>query len=874
MKKLYQLTIMKKILPLLLLFGAAASAQIITIPDANLKAALVNASSSNSIAYGSSGNTAIDTNSDGEIQVSEALAINGLQFQSMGITDFTGVEAFTNLQFFGSYSNNINVLNLNGLTQLTNINISSSLGSTTTFSFSNLPALTNFSFYYSSITSLTISNANSLQNVNIWGNTNMTTLHLLSLPSLLKIAGDAGAVSDLSITNSPLLNDINLGGSNLTSITINSFPLLKKLNLQGNLLTDISGFTNLNNLEELNVQANLISTMTLPSMPNLRSLICGTNGYSSIDLSGLPQLRVLAINNNLLTTVDFSNNVLLQQLIISQNAIASADFSMLANLSNFSCEFNQFTDIDLSGSPLLNNISFYNNPDLTHVNLKSGVANNIMYGSGSYFNLDNLVYVCVDEGDVFTYNQSLLPDLVVTSYCSFTPGGDYNTIAGSTTFDGNNNGCDSGDLQIQNLKVVINDGTETGATFSNSSGYRFYTEAGSFDVTPQLENPTYFNVSPATFNVAFPDDNNNVHNQNFCLTANGVHSDVEMVIVPVTPARPGFAAVYQLVYRNIGNKTETASLNFMYNDSVLDYVSSSIAPSGSSTGILAFVIPNLQPFQSGTVEITFDVNTPTDTPAVNIGDVLTFTSFIDITSDENMDNNGFTFNQTVVGSYDPNNITCLEGELLSPSEIGEYLHYVVNFENTGNFYAENVVVKITIDPTQYDIQTLQLMNTSHPPVYTTISEDEVEFAFIGINLAAAAGNPPVGGHGNVLFKIKSIETLDNGDSVAKRANIYFDYNAPILTDIEITTYQSLSNTIHTLDNSVTVYPNPGASIINIESNTAIQSIELYDIQGRVLQTTIENSNATTLDISNRDNGIYFLKINTENGSKVEKLVKN
>lgn len=874
MKKLYQLTIMKKILPLLLLFGATATAQIVSIPDANLKAALVSASSSNTIAFGPSGYTTVDTNSDGEIQVSEALAITGLQFQTMGITDFTGIQAFANLQTFGSYSNNISVLNLDGLTELNNINISGSHGSNTVFSFNNIHEVTNLSFYYSNITSLTISNANALQNVNIWGNTNLATLHLLSLPSLLKIAGDGGAVNNLSITNSPLLNDINLSGSNLTSITINSFPLLKKLNLSGNLLTDISGFTNVNNLEELNVQSNLISTFTMPSMPNLRMLICGSNGYSSIDLSGLPQLRVLAVNNNLLTTVDFSNNPLLQQLIISQNAIASADFSMLADLWSFSGEFNQFTEIDLSGSPVLNNVSFYNNPNLTHVNLKSGAVNTVMYGSSSYYNLDNLVYICVDEGDTFTYNQTLLPDVVITSYCSFTPGGDYNTITGTTTFDGNNNGCDSSDLQVQNLKVVINDGTETGATFSNASGYRFYTEAGNFDVTPQVENPSYFNITPATFTASFPDDNNNVHTQNFCLSANGVHSDVEMVIVPVTPARPGFDATYQLVYRNIGNQTETIYANFGYNDSVLDLVSTSIAPTLATPGSLQFTIPGVQPFQSGTVDITLNVNSPTETPAVNIGDVLTFTSFIDILTDENWDNNDFTYNQTVVGSFDPNDITCLQGELLPPSAIGEYLHYVVNFENTGNFYAENVVVKIDIDPTQYDISTLQLMNTSHPPVYTTVTEDSVEFAFIGINLAAAGGNPPVGGHGNVLFKIKSIDTLDNGDFVSKRANIFFDYNEPILTNVETTTYQSLSNAIHILDATVTVYPNPSNSIINIASNNTIQSVELYDIQGRVLQTTVENSETTTLDISSRDNGVYFLKINTENGSKVEKIVKN
>jgi hypothetical protein len=36
---------------------------------------------------------------------------------------------------------------------------------------------------------------------------------------------------------------------------------------------------------------------------------------------------------------------------------------------------------------------------------------------------------------------------------------------------------------------------------------------------------------------------------------------------------------------------------------------------------------------------------------------------------------------------------------------------------------------------------------------------------------------------------------------------------------------------------------------------------------------MENRNQTALDISSKSNGIYFLKIKTDNGYKVEKIVK-
>ena len=183
-----------------------------------------------------------------------------------------------------------------------------------------------------------------------------------------------------------------------------------------------------------------------------------------------------------------------------------------------------------------------------------------------------------------------------------------------------------------------------------------------------------------------------------------------------------------------------------------------------------------------------------------------------------------------------------------------------------------MVVKDAIDTSMYDINSLQMLNTSHSS-FTKVTGDTVEFMFENINLAAAEGSPPVGGHGNILFKIKSKTNLVANDFVTKKAKIYFDYNAPINTNIAQTTFQLLSNNVFELDASVVVHPNPTNGILNINSDFNIKSIALYDIQGRLLQTDLENSNETILDLSTYQSGIYFVKINTEKGSKVEKIIK-
>uniref|UniRef100_UPI00375224C1 T9SS type A sorting domain-containing protein n=1 Tax=Flavobacterium sp. TaxID=239 RepID=UPI00375224C1 len=128
-------------------------------------------------------------------------------------------------------------------------------------------------------------------------------------------------------------------------------------------------------------------------------------------------------------------------------------------------------------------------------------------------------------------------------------------------------------------------------------------------------------------------------------------------------------------------------------------------------------------------------------------------------------------------------------------------------------------------------------------------------------------------HGNVLLKVRSKNNLVTGDIVSKRADIFFDYNFPIDTGMANTTFQSLNNSSFEKDNSISVYPNPANSIVNIKANSNLKSIELYDVQGRILQTKLVNVTNEIIDISNQSNGIYFLKITSDDGVKVEQIVK-
>ena len=171
----------------------------------------------------------------------------------------------------------------------------------------------------------------------------------------------------------------------------------------------------------------------------------------------------------------------------------------------------------------------------------------------------------------------------------------------------------------------------------------------------------------------------------------------------------------------------------------------------------------------------------------------------------------------------------------------------------------------------FDMNSLQLLYASHP-VETKIDGNKVEFIFKNINLPPSILDP-IGGHGNVLFKIKTLPTLVVGDQIANIANIYFDYNAPIETNEARSTFATLNSLNFVKDQSIAVAPNPAKNNVTVTAKNNIQSIQLFDVQGLILQTVLENRTKTTIDISNKSNGIYFLKVTIEIGSSVEKLVK-
>jgi hypothetical protein len=864
---------MKKILLLLLvLIPLFAEAQIIDIPDANFKNALVNSNCVDSDGNNSFDSDA-DTNNDGEIQLSEALVVTKLNLNYRGITDLTGINSFVNLVYLNCASNiNLATVSISNLSSLVILDLEGNI------------ALTN----------LNLSNLSSLKSLDCaW--TNIGTLDLTNLGNLKEFNCYAGQLTSLNIANLSNLEELNLVGCDLNSIDFSGVSNLKKLFCSQNQLTNLN-LSSLTVLEELLCNDNLLSSLNLSNNVSIKRVDCSNNNLISISLTGLMNLESLNFSNNQMAAVSLDGLTALQNLHCDNNQFTSLnlngltalvwlscgdnqltnlDFSGLLNLRGVSCWNNQLTQLDFSENPLFGDLLCSNNL-LNYINIKNGI---------NHFNTDNvwsdnptLRFICVDEDELpiiqSIVNRSTNINTSLTTYCSFIPGGNYNTITGTVKFDAGNDGCNAADLPQSLVKVKINDGLVEGASLINANAeYFFNVQNGNFTITPDVENPSWFNFSPPNAVINFTDNNNNTAVQDVCMTANGIHPDLEIVIAPVLLARPGFDAFYKIVYKNKGNQMLSGNVVLNFNDAVLDLVSSVPSPNLLTTGQFTFNFANLLPFEKREIAIVFNVNSSVETPAVNSGDVLDFTVLVSPTAgDETPADNQFVYNQIVVNACDPNDKICLEGNVESPTKIGDYLHYIINFENVGTASAVNVVVKDVIDIDKFDEKSIQVLNSSHP-VETKIKGNNVEFIFQNINLVPLVNEGESGGRGNVVFKIKTKDNLVSGNEVANKADIFFDYNAPITTNFATTVFQTLGLDDVVWDNSVKVFPNPTRNSVNIKSIRMIKSIQLFDAQGRLLLNKITNQTDDVLELQTKPSGLYFVKVFTEDGLKIEKVIK-
>ena len=846
----------------------------------------------------------------GDLIVSGASNLITLDCSFNNISDLNVSDA-TNLTDLNCTFNRLNALNLSNNTNLETL--SCDYNSLSTLDVSNKPNLTTLYCINNQLGTLDVSNNPNLTTLNCQGN-QINSLDISQSINLETLNCEHNSLTTLDLSHNVSLTDLNCGINQLTNLDVSNLSNLNRLHCHKNQLTnlDLSGNTNLLNLDCFD---NQINSIDISQNINLIDLWCEKNQLTSLDISQNINLSVLWCYNNQLSNLNVSNNANLTRLRIYNNQISTIDLSHNINLSDFRCDNNLIdnldlsnntnleylfcnnnqltnldmsnniklrelycnenllTDIDLSNNFRLELIQCSDNPNLSYINLKNGNNNHLrLYGSstGSDFqNLPNLETVCVDDIDshLTTYITSRTGHSVTfTEYCSLNPA-QTNIINGNLLVDIDNNGCDSNDYPVNMVRITADNGTESFSSFTQDNGqYLLYTNDGNFTTTVgDINLPNYFSVNPNVQTNIFTGFNN-TFTADFCVEPNQTVNDVNIDLFNTLGPVPGFNTTYQLVYRNIGTTQLNGNITLDFDGNKLNFVNASETPSAQGVNSLTFDYSNLNPFETKVIDLEFHLLTP---PTVNIGDNLQFTTTINpVAGDVTPNDNTYTLNQTVVGSYDPNDITCLEGDEILPADTDKYLHYVIRFQNTGTAEAQNIVVTNELDD-NLDWSTLQLESVSHNNRVAITNGKNVEFIFENINLPDSTTDEP-NSHGYIAYKIKPKANIALGDVISNNADIYFDYNPAVATNTVTTTVvNSLGVDKNTLLD-FSVYPTPTTNILNVSSKTKIKQISIYNQLGQKIMETQK----TPIDVSNLSKGVYLVKVKDFNGNfGMSKIVK-
>ncbi len=237
----------------------------------------------------------------------------------------------------------------------------------------------------------------------------------------------------------------------------------------------------------------------------------------------------------------------------------------------------------------------------------------------------------------------------------------------------------------------------------------------------------------------------------------------------------------------------------------------------------------------------------------------------------------------VTSSYDPNDKTgfptgLTEQHFIQPNQ---QIQYAIRFQNTGNDTAFTVVVRDTLD-TDLNIFTVTPGVASHPYTFRMYGPSVLEWTFNNILLPDSNVNE-MASHGFLTYHVEQNPNLPDGTQILNEADIYFDFNEPVITNQTLhTIFKGSPLTVGFKEkeadkNVLSIYPNPTAlsSVIEFSSpSTQKGTLTVRDIMGR----TILNHSFNALKGNNRlpltvgKSGIFFVSISVGEWKGVGKVV--
>ncbi len=264
--------------------------------------------------------------------------ITALNISNENISDLTGIQAFSALEYLNCADNNLSNLNVTANVKLVYLYCNNN-----------------------NLTSLDVSNNVDLEFLSCYQN-NLSNLDVTLNTSLITLECNNNNLSSLDVTSNFSLSELYCYNNNLTDLDVTGNTSLVNLDCGGN------------NLSSLDVSANL----------SLFYLGCYSNNLSSLDISGNIFLKTLDVFYNNLTGLD-TTSTSLESLNCSYNNLTSLDVSSNTSLTFLICSYNYLTELNVKNGNNTNLINFsaVNNPDLTCI-----IVDDAAWSTANWTNID------------------------------------------------------------------------------------------------------------------------------------------------------------------------------------------------------------------------------------------------------------------------------------------------------------------------------------------------------------------------------------------------------------------------------------------------------------------------------------------------------
>ncbi len=253
--------------------------------------------------------------------------------------------------------NSLTEIDLNGVS-CASIDLSNN--ALTTLDLSKTSNLEGLSVSSNPLTSINLTGCTSLVNFSA-KTTKLGEIDLTGLSALETLDLHAGNLTKITFGGNSELYDIDLSNNKLSSIDLKGCPKVAYLSLNNNEFTEMA-LKGLEDLSSINLRYNKLTNFSIENCPSLSSVVVSDNLLTSADLTGGKEnLSDVYVGGNQLTTLDLSGFGDLSTLSAEGNQLTSVNLEGCSNLYSLNLGNNKFTSLKLPDLPALGEVYVENN---------------------------------------------------------------------------------------------------------------------------------------------------------------------------------------------------------------------------------------------------------------------------------------------------------------------------------------------------------------------------------------------------------------------------------------------------------------------------------------------------------------------------------